>query len=75
VAQPEVVFSEFFGFYIVITIPPYLHTHLSLPHEVCNSRNHAAHYHTLDPQLEASSVTQLWAGLEVKVGFTMQSMF
>jgi hypothetical protein len=32
-------------------------THLSPPHEVCNSSDQGAHYHTLGPLLGASSVT------------------
>jgi hypothetical protein len=38
-------------------IPPLLHTHLSLPHEVCDSSDQAAQYHTLSPELGASSLT------------------
>jgi hypothetical protein len=36
---------SFFRFALLIAIPPLLHTHLSLPHEVCDSPDHAAHYH------------------------------
>jgi branched-subunit amino acid transport protein len=32
-------------------IPPLLHIHLSLPHEVCDSSDQAAHYHHLGPKL------------------------
>jgi hypothetical protein len=45
------------GFPPLIIIPPLLHTHLSPPHEVCDSPDQAEHYHTLDPKLGASSVT------------------
>jgi hypothetical protein len=39
-------------------IPPLFHTLLSLPHEVGDSLDEAAHYHTLGPKLGASSLTQ-----------------
>jgi hypothetical protein len=62
-------FSYFFSFPLLITIPPLPHTHLSLSHEVCNSPDQAAHYHTCDPKLGASSLTQHLAGLGIKVFF------
>jgi hypothetical protein len=38
-------------------IPPLLHTHLSPPHQVCDSPDQAARYHTLGAMLGASSLT------------------
>jgi hypothetical protein len=34
-----------------------LHIHLSLPHEVCDCSDQAAHYHNLGPKLGASLLT------------------
>jgi hypothetical protein len=48
----------------VSIIPPLLHTHLSPPHEVCDSSDQAAHYHALGPKLGASSLTRNLAGKE-----------
>jgi hypothetical protein len=62
----EQAFLEFFGFPLLITIPPLLYTHLSPPHEVCCSPDQAAHYHTLDPKLCASSLSLHLASLGVK---------
>jgi hypothetical protein len=59
-------FSEFISFPLLIIIPPLLHTHLSPPHEVRDSPDQTAHYHTLGPKLGASSLTQHSAGLRVK---------
>jgi hypothetical protein len=61
-------FSEFFGFPYQYhsTIAP---THLSSPHEVSNSPDQAAHYHTLGPKLGASSVTRQLAGTEERSVF------
>jgi hypothetical protein len=39
-------------------IPPLLHIHLSLPHEVRDSSNQAAHYHHLGSKLGASFLTR-----------------
>jgi hypothetical protein len=39
-------------------IPPLRHSHLSRPHEVCDSADQAAHYHTLGPKLGTLSLTQ-----------------
>jgi hypothetical protein len=39
-------------------IPPLLHIHLSLPHEVCDCSDQAAHYHNLGPKLGASLLTR-----------------
>jgi hypothetical protein len=44
--------------------PPLLHTHLLPPHEVCDSPDQAAQYHTLGPKLGASSLTGHLAGTE-----------
>lgn len=38
---------SFFGFLILIIIPPLLHIHLSLLHNLCFSPDHAAHYNIL----------------------------
>jgi hypothetical protein len=38
--------QNFFSVPLLI-IPPFLHMHQSLPPEVCNSPNQAAHYHIL----------------------------
>jgi hypothetical protein len=65
----EQVFSEFFGFPPLITIPPLLHTYLSPPHEVCDSPEQAAHYHTLGLKLEASSLTRLFILRTIKTLF------
>jgi hypothetical protein len=48
----------------VSIIPPLLHTDLSLPREMCDSSDQAAHYHTLGPKLGASSLTWHVAGTE-----------
>jgi hypothetical protein len=48
----------------VSIIPPLFPTHLSQPHEACDSPDQAAHYHTLGPKLGASSLTQHLAGRE-----------
>jgi hypothetical protein len=45
------------GFSPVNIIPPLLHTHLSPPHEVCDSPDQASHYHTLGPKVRASSLS------------------
>jgi hypothetical protein len=39
------------------TISPLRHSHLSPPHEVCDSADQAAHYHTLGPKLGTLSLT------------------
>jgi hypothetical protein len=63
----EHVFLLVLSFPLLITIPPLLYTHLSPPHEVCDSPDQAAHYHTLGAKLGASSLTRHWAGLGAKV--------
>jgi hypothetical protein len=51
---------------LLVTIPPLLHTHLSPPHEVSDSPDQAAHYHTAGTKLGASSVTTLsWSRSKV----------
>jgi hypothetical protein len=45
---------------LVGIIQPLYHNHQSLPHEVCNSPDQSAHYHTLGPKLGASSVALGW---------------
>lgn len=37
---------------LVFIFPPLLNTHLSLPPEVCDVRDQAAHYHVLSVQVE-----------------------
>jgi hypothetical protein len=39
--------QTFFGFAPLIIIPPLRHTHLSPSPELCDSPDHAAHYHIL----------------------------
>jgi hypothetical protein len=56
------VFSEYFGFPCKYIIPPLLHIHLSLPHEVCGCSDQAAQYHNLGPKLGASLLTGTLAG-------------
>jgi hypothetical protein len=51
----------------VIVIPLLLHTHLSPPHEVCDSSDQAEHYHTLGPKLGASTLTLHLAGTEKSI--------
>jgi hypothetical protein len=38
---------ELLWFSLLIIIPPLLHTRVSLPHEVCDKSDQAAHYHIL----------------------------
>jgi hypothetical protein len=45
-------------------IPPLLRTHLSPPHEVCDSPDQATHYHTVGTKLGASYLTRQLAGTE-----------
>jgi hypothetical protein len=52
---------------LVFNIPQLLYIHLSPPHEVSDSPDQAAHYHTPDPKLESPSLTWHLAGLGVKV--------
>jgi hypothetical protein len=60
---------EFFGFTLLIIIPPQLHTYLSPPHEVCNTTDQAAQYHTFGPKFGASSLNRQLASLGIKVVF------
>lgn len=48
--------SVFLGLPLLVAILPLLHTHLSPSHEVCNSPDQAANFHTLGPTLGASSL-------------------
>jgi hypothetical protein len=50
----------------LLIIPSLLHAHLSLPHEVCDSPDQAAHYSTCGLKLGASSLIRHFAGLGVK---------
>jgi hypothetical protein len=45
-------------------IPSLLNTHLSPPHEGCDSSDQAAHYHIFGPKLGAPSLTWYLAGTE-----------
>jgi hypothetical protein len=65
----EQVLYKFFSFPMLIIIPLFHHTHLSLPHEVCNSPDQAAQYRTLGPKLGASSLAWHLAGLLCKCSF------
>jgi hypothetical protein len=55
----ELFFSQFFCFPPLITILPLLHTHLPPPHEVCDSPDQAAQYHTLGTKLGASPLVKV----------------
>jgi hypothetical protein len=52
------VFLRILQFPLANIIPSFLHIHLSLPYEVCDSSNQAAHYHHLGPKLGASFLTR-----------------
>jgi hypothetical protein len=52
------VFLRVLWFSSANIIPPLLHIHLSLPREVCDSSEQAAHYHHLGPKLGASFLTR-----------------
>jgi hypothetical protein len=54
----EQVFLQGLRFSPANIIPPLLHIHLSLPHEVCDSSDQAAHYHHLGPKLGSSFLTR-----------------
>jgi hypothetical protein len=56
------VFLQLLGFPLLIIIPPWLHTQLSPHHKMYDNPDQAAHYHTVGPKLEASSLTQHLAG-------------
>jgi hypothetical protein len=51
-------FSQVLPFSPASIIPPFLHIHLSPPHEVCDSSDQAAHYHHLGPKLGALFLSQ-----------------
>jgi hypothetical protein len=59
-------FSQFFSFPLLIIKTPLLQTHLSLSHEMCDSPDQVAYYHTFNPKLGASSVTWHMAGPQNK---------
>jgi hypothetical protein len=44
-------------FLLIITIPPFLGTHVSPLHGVCDSHDQATHYHSHDIKLGASPYT------------------
>jgi hypothetical protein len=48
-ALEQVYSTSFFGFPMLISILPLLHTNLSLPPEMCDSCDRAANYHILGP--------------------------
>jgi hypothetical protein len=54
----EQVFLRVLRFSPATIIPPWLHSHLSPPHEVCDSSDLAAHYHHLGPKLGALFLTR-----------------
>jgi hypothetical protein len=56
-------------------IPASLHTHLAPPHEVYNSPEQAAHYHTLGPKLGASFMPRHLAGAEEKEYFFYYNIY
>jgi hypothetical protein len=56
----------FFRFPPVSIIPPLLRTYVSPSHEMCNSPDLAAHYHTLCPELGASPLTRHVASVGTK---------
>jgi hypothetical protein len=57
------VLLQVLRFSLASIIPYLLHTHVSLPHEVCDSSDQAVNCHTLGPKLVASlSVTRHLAG-------------
>jgi hypothetical protein len=58
------VFLRVLRFSPVSIIPPLLHTHLSPPHEVCQSPDQAEYCHTLDPKLGAWPLTQHVTGTD-----------
>jgi hypothetical protein len=60
-------FSEFLGFSLLIVISPLILTNLSPLHEMCDSPDQAAHYHTLSPKFETSFLSRHVAGLGVMV--------
>jgi hypothetical protein len=51
-------------------LSPSLHTHLSPPHEVCDSPDQAAHHRTLGTNWRASCLIQYLAGIGIKVWFS-----
>jgi hypothetical protein len=61
------VFLRVFRFSLLINVPKLFHTHVPTPHDVCDSPDQAAHYHTLGPNLRASSLTRQKVRLGVKV--------
>jgi hypothetical protein len=63
--------QEFFGFLLLVRIPPLLHNHLSPPHDVCDSPDQAAYYHALGPKLVASSLTRHFIDLGVKLHYSI----
>jgi hypothetical protein len=63
------VYLRVLRFYPANIIPPLLHIHLSLPHEVCDSSDQAAHYHNLGSKLGASFLTQHFGWKQDKKGF------
>jgi hypothetical protein len=65
--------SKFLFFVLLITHLAVLHNHLSPPHEVCDSPDVAAHYHTVGHMLGVSSLTVHLAGLGVKI-FSLLSL-
>jgi hypothetical protein len=67
--------SELFGFPLSNIIPPLLHTHLSPPHEMCDSPDQVAHNHKLGPKLGASSLIRHVVGREERIIFKIFLLF
>jgi hypothetical protein len=58
---------QFRRFFLLIIMLASLRSHLSSPHEVCDSPDQAAYYHILGSKLEDSSLARHLAGLGVKI--------
>jgi hypothetical protein len=56
------VFFQLLRFSPASIIPPLLHSHLSPPHEVCDSPDQAAHYHTSVLRYELHDPSLGWKG-------------
>jgi hypothetical protein len=62
----EQIFCDFFGFILVVFIPPLHYTHLSLFRDLCNSPNQATHYYTLGNKVGASGLIRHLSDFRVK---------
>lgn len=52
----EQSFWDFLYSPLLLIVQPFLRTHLSPPHELCDGPNQAVHYHTLGFMLGASGL-------------------